>query len=86
MRPRKIQFRRSGATYPIPQAPAGSRLLPAGLSTRFNPHIIARGLVQRVLCVVFAAEPLDPVTSILGGGETTQRTLFVRLLSSSTDD
>jgi hypothetical protein len=28
---------------------------------------------------VFAAGPLDPVTSMLGGGETTQRTLFVRL-------
>jgi hypothetical protein len=26
---------------------------------------------------VFAAEPLDRVTSMLGGGETTQRTLFV---------
>jgi hypothetical protein len=31
--------------------------------------------------VVFAAEPLDPVIPLLGGGETTQRTLFVRLLS-----
>jgi hypothetical protein len=48
--------------------------------TRFNAHMIGRGLVQRVLRVVFAAEPLAQLTPTLGGGETTRRTLYVRFL------
>ncbi len=41
------------AHHPLKRHPS----LRAGLSTRFKAHIIARGLVQRILCVVFAAEP-----------------------------
>jgi uncharacterized protein YdeI (YjbR/CyaY-like superfamily) len=43
----------------------------AGLKVNFKKttEFIIPEEVQRVLCVVFAAEPLDPVTSILGGGD-----------------
>ena len=39
-----------------------------------------RGSIQRVPCVVFASEPqaLARLTPTLGGGETTQRSLYIR--------